>query len=151
MCVHLCKTAVHVDIHKQPYRHIHKRITILTFPFQGWLLCHDPSSGCTDYFAGSYAYLDLGNSGAVNFLKNMVADIVSGYPGLDGFQFDDHFSLPNDFASVRSIQTTGLEKIQRGKPGSFSISKPRRISNVSKYRRGREDKQKVYHIKRSAE
>lgn len=115
----------------------------MAFPSQGWLLCHDPSSGCTDYFAGSYAYLDLGNSGAVDFLKNMVADIVRGYPGLDGFQFDDHFSLPNDFASVRSIRTTGLEKIRRWKPGSFSIYSPRRMSNVSKYRRGKEGKQNI--------
>ncbi|XP_050738544.1 uncharacterized protein LOC127009483 [Eriocheir sinensis] len=80
---------------------------------KGWLLCHDPSSGCTDYFAGSYAYLDLGNSGAVDFLKNMVADIVRGYPGLDGFQFDDHFSLPNDFASVSSMAQSTRYSITR--------------------------------------
>lgn len=114
----------------------------LAISIQGWLLCHNPSSGCTDYFAGSYAYLDLGNSGAVDFLKNMVADIVRGYPSLDGFQFDDHFSLPNDFASVRLIRMIGLEKNYKegNQVASASPAHAERVTSGNIEREGKRSK-----------
>ena len=65
----------------------------------------NPDSGCDQYISttSGYIYLDLTNQEVVNFLADMTADIVRNYPGLTGFQYDDHFELPNEFPKVRYL------------------------------------------------
>ena len=46
------------------------------------------------------------NDDVVNFLADMTADIVRNYPSLDGFQFDDHYGLPEGFSMVASVGQT---------------------------------------------
>lgn len=67
------------------------------------MLCLNPSSGCDQYFLDDFAYLDLMLQEVKEFLASMVADVVRNYPTLDGFQFDDHFALPNEFPLVPPI------------------------------------------------